>query len=126
MQTGESVPHFDLNTLSGQRFSYASIWQYRSLVLVTLPADESEATRRYSSRLLARTAEFLAKNAECVVTRDHVSGLPSPGAVVADRWGEIIHVATAPDVDSLPSPDELLEWIDYLEKRCPECEGEAR
>jgi hypothetical protein len=49
-----------------------------------------------------------------------------PGVVVADRWGEIVHVATTSQVDILTSPEDLLDWLDYLEKRCPECEGEAK
>jgi hypothetical protein len=41
----------------------------------------------------------------------------------ADRWGEVVHVeATA----ELPAATALLEWLDYVERRCPECEGEAR
>jgi hypothetical protein len=45
---------------------------------------------------------------------------------VADRWGEIAYVAAAPHVTELPTASELIEWLDYVERRCPECEGEAR
>jgi len=45
--------------------------------------------------------------------------------VVADWWGEV-HVATAIRTAGLPPPDELLEWLDYIETRCPECEAESR
>jgi len=38
----------------------------------------------------------------------------------------VMHVAQAPDVAHLPVPDELVEWVDYVRHRCPECEGEAR
>jgi hypothetical protein len=60
------------------------------------------------------------------VTGDRVPGIQSPAVVVADRWGEIVHVATTPQVDDLTSPEELLDWVDYLDRRCPECEGEAK
>jgi hypothetical protein len=60
------------------------------------------------------------------VTADRVPGIQSPAVVVADRWGEIVHVATTSRVDDLTSPEELLEWVDYLHRRCPECEGEAK
>jgi len=26
----------------------------------------------------------------------------------------------------LPTPEDLLDWIRYVENRCPECEGEAK
>jgi hypothetical protein len=126
LQRGDSVPHFEARTVGGESFSYSTIWQRRNLVLVALPAEESEVLRSYVSRVTARQAEFSAMDAECVLTRDRVSGVPSPGVVVADRWGEVVHVAFTPRVDGLPSPEELLDWLDYLDRRCPECEGEAK
>jgi hypothetical protein len=50
-----------------------------------------------------------------------VTGVPRPGALVADRWGEVVHVE-----DGWPTVSSLLEWLDYVAHRCPECEGEAR
>jgi len=66
------------------------------------------------------------QNSECVITRDRVPGVPCPSAVVADRWGEVVYVATASDVADLPSAQELVDWVTYLQTQCPECEGEAR
>ena len=126
LQRGDSVPHFEVTTVGGELFSYSTIWQRKNLVLLCLPAAESESSGAYMSELLARKSEVRAKDAECVVTRDPVAGIASPGIIVADRWGEIAHVAQATHVDDLTSPEDLLDWLDYLEKRCPECEGEAK
>ena len=126
LQRGDSVPHFDVRTVGGELFSYSTIWQRRNVVLLVLPAAESKSPGNYVSRVLARKSEFTAKDAECVVTAESVPGIQSPAVVVADRWGEIVHFATTPEVDDLTSPDELLDWVDYLERRCPECEGEAK
>ena len=126
LQRGDSVPHFEVKTIAGELFSYSTIWQRKHLVLIALPTSESEAAGTYTSELVARRSEFTAKGAECVVTRDRVPGIRSPGVVVADRWGEIVHIATTSHVDDLTSPEELLEWLDYLDRRCPECEGEAK
>jgi hypothetical protein len=126
LHRGDSVPHFEVKTIGGELFRYSSIWQRRHLVLVALPAAQSEAPGTYVSQLVGLRAEFTAKGAECVVTGDRVPGIHSPGVVVADRWGEIAHVATASQVDDLTSPEELLDWVDYLDRRCPECEGEAK
>jgi hypothetical protein len=126
IQRGDSVPHFEARTVAGELVSYATIWQRRHLVLVALPAEESEALGSYVSRVMARRAEFSAMHAECVVTRDRVAGVPSPGVIVADKWGEVVHVASTSQVDGLTSPEELVDSVDYLDRRCPECEGEAR
>ena len=120
------VPHFDVTDVHGRAVTYGSVWQRRNLVLVTLPSAESEAATRYVSALTSRQEELARHDAECVVTRDAVDGLPPPGTLVADRWGEIAHVKAADDVAALPPVEELLDWLQYLQNRCPECEGEAK
>lgn len=112
-----------VTTLGGERFDYSTIWQRRNLVLVTL---EEVGGSAYAEELFAREADFRALESVCVVTRDRVAGLPAPGVLVADRWGEIVYVAAASDRGGLPTPSELLEWLDYVARRCPECEGESK
>lgn len=126
LQPGDSIPHFEVKTLGGEMFSYSTVWQRRNLVLLAIPTAESGAPGAYLSRLVALRPELTARDAECVVTGDRVPGIQSPAVVVADKWGEIVHVAAAPHVDDLTSPEELLDWVDYLDRRCPECEGEAK
>jgi len=123
---GSAVPHFEVKTPGGVTFRYPAIWQRRSLVLVTLAAAGSEAEEVYLGRLDALRTEFDRVDTEVVVTRDRVRGVPAPGAIVADRWGEVVHVAAAPGAAELPSPEDLLDWSRYVQVRCPECEGEAR
>jgi hypothetical protein len=126
LQRGDSVPHLEVATVGGELFSYSTIWQRKNLVLLCLPAAESHSSAAYISELVARKADFDAQGTVCVVTRDPVAGIASPGIIVADRWGEIVHVAQASRVDDLNSPQDLLDWVDYLGRRCPECEGEAK
>jgi hypothetical protein len=123
LQRGDQVPHFDVNTLAGDVFSYSTIWQRKNLVLVSLDADIEDD---YPSTLTARARDFEERHAACVLTRDRVPGLPAPGAVVADRWGEIVHVFAAASGGELPPASELLDWLEHVEQRCPECEGEAK
>jgi hypothetical protein len=123
LQRGDQVPRFEVRNLQGDPFSYSTIWQRENLVLVTLPEDVELGN---ASRLASLTRDFAELETVLVITRDRIAGLPTPGAIVADRWGEIVHVATAPDVNDLPAASELMEWIDYVRIRCPECEGEAK
>ena len=126
LQRGDLVPHVTIRTLDGETVAYSTIWQHRSLVLIALPDADSDAARRYVDHVSGRLQEFRDAATACLITRDPIAGLPSPGVVVADQWGEIALVAAAADAGGLPSADELLEWIDYVRRQCPECQGETR
>ena len=126
LQRASAVPHFEVTTVDTVRVRYATIWQRNNLVLVVLPAGASPDAGRYVSSLRTRHADLLARNAACVITHEAVDGFPAPAALVADRWGEIAHVWSGRDVSDLPAAEELIDWLDYLEVRCPECEGESR
>ena len=123
LQQGDQTPHFHVNTLEGHPFSYAIIWQRKNLLLVVLPRHDNESIRDYVRRLSSSELEV---DTACVVTRDPVEGLPAPAVLVADRWGEIIFVAARTNIEELPSAAEILDWVEYVRKQCPECEGEAR
>jgi hypothetical protein len=125
LHAGNLLPHFAVTDLYGRRVDYSSIWQRKNLVLVMLSGTDP-LSRSYADQLMARGRDSKEDDTEWVVTCERIAGMPNPGAVVADRWGELMHVAHAPDVAHLPVPDELAEWVDYVQHRCPECEGEAR
>jgi hypothetical protein len=125
LQRGDLVPHFEVRTTSGELFSYSAVWQRMNLVLINLPATVS-ADEDYVRELKRHDAEFSERDSVCIVTRDEVPGLPAPGALIADQWGEIICVLAAIHLENMPPPRELLEWVEYVACRCPECEGEAR
>lgn len=125
LQPHDLLPHFEVADLGGKHVRYSSIWQRKNLVLVMLP-DSDPPSRNYADRLMAKVRGLSDDDTEWIVTRDPVKGLPCPGVVVADRWGEIAHVVHSSQVEDLPPPDELIEWVRYLQYRCPECEGEAK
>jgi hypothetical protein len=125
LKPGDILPHFTVIDLSGRRVDYSSIWQRKNLVLVVL-SDSGPSSHSYAEQLRARARDSEEDDTAWLVTCDRIARLPSPAAVVADRWGEVMHVAQAPDVAYLPTPEELVEWVDYVQHRCPECEGEAR
>ncbi len=124
LQPGDAVPHIQVTTVSGELFKYATIWQRSNLVLAIVGA--SAADDQYARTLDAKAPVFRDHDAECVVTRDEVPGLPAPAVLIADKWGEIAHITEPLDSAGLPGPTELIEWVDYVRRRCPECEGEAR
>lgn len=125
LQRGDLVPHFKVKTVDGDLFDYSTIWQRKNLLLVRLlhAPDDNGA---YVPDLRARAAELRALETESVITRDDVPGLPAPGLLIADRWGEIVHITSAAESVQSPTFEELLGWLEHLQNRCPECEGEAR
>jgi hypothetical protein len=125
LQPHDLVPHFEVTDLRGERIRYSSIWQRRNLVLVTLPGS-GPPSRDYARRLPAPAAGPDDADTVWIATTDTVEGLPPPGLVIADRWGEVVHVAHPAQVQDLPAPDEIADWVQWLRHRCPECEGEAR
>lgn len=125
LQTHHLVPHFEVTDLAGEHVHYSSFWQRRNLVLVTLPGADAPS-RDYAERLMALVRGLNDDETKWIVTEDRIAGVPCPGVVVADQWGEVAHVAHPARVEDLPAPEELVEWARYLEYRCPECEGEAK
>ena len=126
LQRGDPVPHFRVITIDGRMIEYSTIWQRRNLVLVALTEPNSAPSRTYVSQLKAECTAFQSHETECVITNDVVAGAASPAVLIADRWGEIVYVAHASNVAGLPRLPEILEWVAYLETRCPECEGESK
>ena len=125
LRTGDPLPHFRVTALDGQRVTYATIWQRKIVVLVTLPPVESTPSL-VNVQAFAAEMQAACGDAECVITRDRVDGVPCPGAVVADRWGEVVHVASSAHPGELPDAPDLIEWVEHVRNRCPECEGEAK
>jgi len=127
LQKGELLPHFSVTSIAGERFAYSDIWQRKNLVLVSLPHEESKgSTTAYLAQLAIGTSELTGDDTACLITRDSIPGVPAPGVVVADRWGEIHHITHAAHVEDLPSFHELVDWLRYVQSQCPECEGEAK
>jgi hypothetical protein len=125
LQPHDLVPHFEVTDRRGERVRYSSIWQRKNLVLVTLSAQDS-SSQDYANRLMGRGPGPDVDDTAWIVTHDSVVGLPPPGIVVADQWGEVVHVAHPARVQDLPWPEEIAGWLRYLQQRCPECEGESR
>lgn len=77
-------------------------------------------------QLNARMSEPTAHDTAVVFTSAAIGGVPSPGVLIADRWGEIYYVAPTVDDPEMPEPDALIEWLRFVQYQCPECQGEAR
>jgi hypothetical protein len=126
LSVGDLVPHFRVTDLQGHVVEYAKrAWQRRNLLLLRLPVASS-AEIDYLEALDGYAGALRGTNTDAIVTRDPVPGMPGCGIVVADRWGEILAIHHGDHVAMLPSPAELVQWADFVQRQCPECQGEAR
>jgi hypothetical protein len=116
---GQHVPFFEVDTVEGTQRLYRDLWQRRALLLVSVATPGVDA-----AGIAARLRERVGDSAEVLVTAHEVEGLPRPGALVADRWGEIVFVA--PIDPAALDVEDLAEWVRFVQIKCPECEGEAR
>ena len=135
---GEQVPFFEVTDSRGGRVAYRDVWQRKNLLVVVGPHHEPGFRRTVVDGLEARMTELTSRDTAVVMTADAIEGLPNPGVLVADQWGEIFHVAPielgGADVDSADAThaahaadaETLIEWLRYIQMQCPECQGEAR
>ena len=124
----DGMPHFEVTTINGQRVRYADLWQHWNLVFVSVDSRDDP----YGRSLAAHTDDFAASETALGVSAQPITGVPTPGVVIADQWGEIAHVFDSHHPDEarsldrrgstpLPSKRELLDWVNFVRMRCPEC-----
>jgi hypothetical protein len=127
LRIGDRVPSFEVRVRGGGVVRYRDLWQRRHLLLVVLP--DGAAGDRYAAHLAEHASDLTAHDTAMVVTGDPVAGVSGPLVLVADRWGEVHALLTAPpggQADMLPDAPTLVEWLRYLQYQCPECQGETR
>ena len=121
MQKGDLVPHFTVMTVQGDTARYDTHWQRRNVVVLSTAGQPAETA---AAALRQAVPDPAALTAACIITAEPIGGSTRPLLLVADQWGEIIEIDEADRVDDLPIP-ALGRVLEYLEIRCPECEGEA-
>ncbi len=47
-------------------------------------------------------------------------GQPAMAVYVVDRFGEIFNVSRTGEGDTVPAPEEVLDWLQFIEIQCPE------
>jgi hypothetical protein len=116
--------HFTVTNDVGETVDYAGLWQRLNLLLIVV--DDSPSAAEYAAAIRSNMADLTAYDTACVITRDAVAGTGRPGALIADRWGEVHFSISSATVDGLPGPAQLVEWLRYVQMQCPECQGEAK
>jgi hypothetical protein len=122
VRTGELVPHFEAMTMDGAQVRYADLWQQRNLVLYSVPRGALPEARDYLDALRSRIAQLRPDDVTLVTIEGAVPRVPESSLLICDRWGEIEHVASlSDDVQSWPAIDDIVEWLEFIRSKCPEC-----
>jgi hypothetical protein len=126
-EVGSAVPHLTVVTADGRRVEDADIRQREQLLLVVLPHARTGPWAAFEEQLETARGQFQALETRLVLSCDRVGSVDGPLACVADRWGEVTHVAgLRPEGGRvIPEVATLLQWVEATLHRCPECEGEA-
>lgn len=124
VEAGQQVPHFTARGIDGRDVAYASIWQHKHLLLVSIRGLQSEQAA--VNALQQRLPLLEAHDTALVITASAIGGIPRPGVVIADRWGEIGFVAAGELGSGATTIEDALAWVRFVAQRCPECEGESR
>jgi peroxiredoxin len=102
-----------LQELAAQRDAYS---QEETAVLVVGPNQPTE-NLQLADRL-GHPFPLLSDPLEQTVTQQ---GLDTPSLVIADRWGEIWAAWAGGADHRLPSGQDILQWLLFIEAQCPEC-----
>jgi hypothetical protein len=122
LSPGDLIPTFEGETVDGHRLRYEEVWQRRNLVLFVLSATARAEASSYIADVQARLSPLRPDDTTLVISDHKINGVPLDTVVVADRWGEIAYIQDlASDPAEWPSVDEILEWVEFIRVRCPEC-----
>jgi peroxiredoxin len=91
----------------------------RVLVIATKPVRLAETVKWQNDFCL------LAIDENCELHRalgatDNVQN-PIPTIYVTDRFGEVFAAFQTVEIASLPSADEIIRWLEFIERQCEEC-----
>jgi peroxiredoxin len=143
---GDRLPSFTGKTPTGEEIRLRDFYMRRNLALVFTHGLECGACRHLLRHLAEKRAAVQAESGEIVAVIAGESGdmpsLPYPVVVdqdgqihrhyglfdasdrplvavfLADRYGVIFETALADEGHALPSPDEVVSWLEFIACRC--------
>lgn len=115
-------PFLHGGTLDGRELPYEQLWQKRNVVWFVLPARAVATASPYLRDVNDRLSALTPPDTSLVISDQAGNGLPLNCVVIADRWGEVVQAARlAADPAHWPPVDEIIEWVEFVRAKCPEC-----
>jgi peroxiredoxin len=146
---GRRIPDFGLNSTDGRFIQLSDYRGIRNLVLIF--ADARNSTKEFISKvdnhydgIKAEEGEVLAVAEQSIQTQGELKvsypvlidkdgrfhrefgavdqlGQPAAAVYVTDRYGEVFDAYRTRDGQSLPTADEILALLEFINIQCPEC-----
>lgn len=92
--------------------------------IIAITSDSLEKIKKLANEIGIVFPILSDKNGEVInkYTYSNDSGKYSmPSIFITDRFGALYFQQIAEDEKELPSIKEVLDWINFIEKQCPEC-----
>lgn len=122
LRRGDLITHFDGTDVDGRGVPYDQLCQHRNVVLFVLSKYLAAAASTYLRALEVRLSELKPPDTSLVISDHALADLPQPSIAISDRLGEIVHIEQlAAEPERWPPIDEILEWVEFIRVRCPEC-----
>jgi peroxiredoxin len=92
----------------------------RALAIVVGPQERASELRHTLHLGFEVLADENGRVHHSLGTEDRAGHL-LPAVFITDRFGEVFAAYKAGQGKSLPAIDEILSWIDFINRQCPEC-----
>lgn len=97
--------------------AYPQVAAESARVLCVVQGDIDDAEKLRST--LSLPFQLLV-DADGSVTERMLGGTHLRALCVADRYGEVVHLAVAAEGQRLPAPQIALDWLAFIQSQCPE------
>jgi len=89
------------------------------LAISTLSADDARAIANTLNLPFHLLYDSSGQVVDRFTYRDPKTGRPAPSIVVTDRFGAV-YTTIQVDEDNPPQPEQILDWLRFIEIQCPE------
>ena len=119
---GESVGNLDLKVLAEIAADYNRFQDEQTQVLAIVQCTQERAARIAQEAnlpfpLLVDEDGRIHRSAGAADKFDH----PATAIYITDRFGEVFAVYRAAGGQTMPSAQEIMEWLTFINIQCPEC-----
>lgn len=101
---------------------HAAILEQETQVMAVLccPREQAQAIKARAQLPFIVLADSDGAVHRSLGAFDH-SGLPRLAVYVTDRYGEVFAAWRTATGDASPTAQEILEWLEFVNRQCPEC-----
>ena len=97
--------------------AHSDAYHQQETVVLAIGPDQLAESQQLAAQL-DHPFPLLSDPAEGIIAQQ---GLDTPSLVIADRWGEIWKAWIGDADHQLPSAQDMLQWLVFIESQCEEC-----